>query len=92
MKKTTTFALVSIVALAGFGANCGATKVACQVIKTANDACTMIETVGADGKPTQVPVTNEELQGFAKMASARREAEKAAGVPMGAALPDAGAK
>jgi hypothetical protein len=66
---------------------CPASKVACQVIKTANEACAVIEMVGVDGKPVQVPVTNEELQGFGKMASARRQAEKQAGVPMGAALP-----
>jgi hypothetical protein len=92
MKKIYTLAAISIFSVFGLGASCGATKVACQIIKTANDACTMIETVGADGKPVQTPVTNEELQGFAKMAAARRDAEKAAGVPMGAALPDAGAK
>ena len=66
---------------------CGAGKIACQVIKTANEACTIIEMIGADGKVVQVPVTNEELAGFGKMASARRQAEKQAGVPMGAALP-----
>ena len=79
-------------ALACFGivygvSACTASKVACQVIKTANDACTVIEMIGADGKPVQVPITNEELQGFGKTAAARREAEKKAGVPIGTPLP-----
>lgn len=70
---------------------CGVGKVACQIIKTANEACTVIEMIGADGKVVQVPVTNEELAGFGQMAAARRTAEKQAGVPMGAPLPgDAG--
>lgn len=67
--------------------NCVASKVACQIIKTADDACTVIELMGADGKPVQVPVTKEELQGFAKMSAARRDAEKKAGVQMGAPIP-----
>jgi hypothetical protein len=71
---------------------CPASKVVCQIIKTANDACTVIDMIGADGKPVQVPVTNEELQGFGKMAASKREAEKKAGVSMGAPIPaDAGA-
>lgn len=82
----------SFVAILCFGivyglSGCVASKVACQVVKTANDACTVIEMLGADGKPVQVPVTNEELAGFGKIAAARRQAEKQAGVPMGAALP-----
>jgi hypothetical protein len=67
---------VSFMVLCSSG--CAAVPVACQIIKTADTACTMIEMVGSDGKVVQVPVTKEELQGFARLTAEKRAAEKRA--------------
>ncbi len=66
---------------------CPVSKVACQIIRTADEACKVIELVGADGGTETVPVTGQELAGLARQAAARRKMEQEAGVPMGAPLP-----
>lgn len=72
--------IAALTALALSSVGCAAGHVACQVIKTANDACTVLEMVGADGKVVQVPVTQDELQGFARLTAEKRSAERSAGV------------
>lgn len=52
---------------------CAASKVACQVIRVANNACTMIEFSLPDGGVDQVAVSRDELEGLARTASARRD-------------------
>lgn len=54
---------------------CAASKVACQVIRAADEACTVIEMVGEDGKVQQVPVSQQELQGFARATAVKRAGE-----------------
>lgn len=65
---------VALVTLAFLSAGCAASKVACQVIRAANDVCTVIEYTGDDGVVHQEPVDPRDLQMLAKSAAARRAA------------------
>lgn len=51
---------------------CPEAKTACQVIRAADTACTLIEVVGEDGKMEQVPVSPAEMQSLARTVSARK--------------------
>jgi len=58
---------------------CGYGQVACQVVDTAHDACTVLRYMGPDGKPAEVKVPSSELAAFAHETSMRQGAARDAG-------------
>lgn len=73
--------LVGLFVLGGLTLGCPAAKdVACQIIKTAADVCTVIEYVGEDGKTYRVKVSKEEVAALALDAAKRDGVPGPAGV------------
>ena len=54
-----------------FVTGCWAKKPSCEVIKAANDVCTMIEYVDSDGNVHQVKVDKEQLDSLARDSATR---------------------
>ncbi len=74
--------IVLLGAIIAISHGCGYGKVACQVIDTAADACTVLRYLGPDGKPQEVRVPRAELEQFAKTEAARQAAAQSdAGAP-----------
>lgn len=68
--------LVAAVVFCLLGASCGYGRQVCQIIDTAQDACTVIRYLGPDGEEREVRVPRAELQRFAQKEAARQAAIK----------------
>lgn len=61
-----------VVLVASLLSGCEHTKTACQVVRAASTACTLIEFVGDDGTVERYPVAPDELRSFAKQSAIHR--------------------
>lgn len=66
--------VLTIINFGLFMAGCPAQQVACQVIRTADDVCTLIEYTDDAGVKHQEPVPAAELRIYAQELAARRAA------------------
>lgn len=58
-------AVIVVICIGLILAGCPASKATCQIIHAADEVCTVIEYVGADGGKQQVSVSKQELQEMA---------------------------
>lgn len=72
---TVLFTLSLLPALALTMGGCPEVTAACQIVKVADSACTMIEFVDETGTVQQTPVASEDLKTLARTSAARRKSD-----------------